>query len=73
MARYRFFNNNIEPSCSYCTQGQASADDQNILCTKKGVVQPDFFCKKFVYDPLKRIPKRLNKLPSFSLEDFSID
>ena len=63
---------NIEPKCEYCKHGSMSADGKNILCPKKGVLTPDFFCKKFCYDPIKRKPRKGPELPEFSPEDFSI-
>ena len=37
------------------------------------IVSPYYKCKKFRYDPLRRVPKRPPKLPAFSPEDFSLD
>ena len=45
-----------EPRCEYCLRGKLSADGETVLCTKKGVMNKDFSCKKFRYDPLKRVP-----------------
>lgn len=67
-----FFGDKISPACVYCELGHTASDKKMILCKKKGVVSPYYSCKKFVYAPLKRIPKRLPKLPSFSDEDFSL-
>ncbi len=66
------FGNNIEPACTYCQFGASSSDEQMLLCSKKGVVSPYYYCNKFVYCPTKRIPKRQPKLPTFSKEDFSL-
>lgn len=66
------FGENIEPACFYCLNGHQASDTAMILCTKTGPVSPTYKCKKFVYDPLKRIPKRQPKLPEFSPEDFEI-
>jgi hypothetical protein len=38
-----------EPRCEYCVIGKLSADGENILCPKKGVMNKDFSCKKFRY------------------------
>ena len=63
----------IEPACEICLLGRASCDKQHILCRWAGVVAPDHQCKKFRYDPLKRIPHRPPSLPHFSYEDFSLE
>ncbi len=68
----RLFGNNIEPACEYCSYGKKSQNDM-ILCSKLGITQPSYCCKKFDYDPLKRVPRRVNhRLPKYSPEDFKI-
>ena len=62
----------ISPSCSYCAYGKLSPDKETVLCKKKGIVEKDFACRKFVYDVLKRQPKRPKKLEKFNPEDFSL-
>ncbi|MBQ7638033.1 MAG: hypothetical protein IJS90_03935 [Clostridia bacterium] len=68
----KLIGNNIDPKCAYCVFGEITADGKNVLCPKKGVMQPDGSCKKFSYDPLKREPERPARLPEFSSEDFSL-
>ena len=54
-------------------KGRLSADGESVLCPKKGIMDKDFSCKRFRYDPLKRVPeKREPKLPEFSPDDFSL-
>lgn len=62
----------VEPKCEYCKHGRLSADNDKILCPKLGVLSRDFSCKKFSYDPLKRMPSALPVLPEFSPEDFEL-
>lgn len=63
-----------EPRCGYCLHGKLSADGNSVLCPKKGVMDKDSFCKKFRYDPLKRVPKIANPAAGFdfSPEDFEL-
>lgn len=49
------FRKQIEKKCSYCRYGTA-LEESEILCTKRGVVSADHKCRKFTYDPIKRIP-----------------
>ena len=49
-----------------------SASGETILCPKRGVVVPYYSCRKFFYSPLKRVPKRLPALPSYSEEEFKL-
>ena len=62
-----------EPRCAYCIRGKLSADKESVLCPKKGVMDKDFSCRKFRYDPLKRVPEAAKpRLPEFSPEDFEL-
>lgn len=71
--RQTLLNKNIAPACMYCAVGQLSCDGGTVLCTKKGVMQPDSHCRSFRYDPLKRVPRAKPKMPEYSAEDFSIE
>lgn len=51
------FRKKIEKMCAYCVHS-GKMSDEKCLCIKKGVVEPDYHCRKFKYDPLKRIPVR---------------
>lgn len=68
----RLFNENISPSCSYCVHGNNFIKQETVLCVKFGVVDAQNSCKKFKYDPLKRIPKTRKKTLEFNKNDFSI-
>lgn len=67
------FGQTIPPACEYCEKGRRAADPRMILCSKKGVVSPYYRCRKYVYDPLRRVPKRQPKLPTFSIDDFILN
>lgn len=67
------FRKKIERSCSYCAHGVTLENDQ-VLCAKKGLRTTADSCRKFRYDPCKRIPGKM-KAPDFSkyeAEDFSL-
>lgn len=55
------FRKDIEPSCSYCKHGTRLTAEQ-VGCLKKGIVPAYAMCRKFQYDPLKRVPERPRKL-----------
>jgi len=67
------FRKKIEKSCSYCARGTKLDEDQ-VLCTRKGVVSVDGKCWKFRYDPYKRIPAKPKALDfeKYNQEDFSL-
>ncbi len=57
-----YFGNGIAPSCSYCQFGDRSKDGDKVVCEKSGLVETDSSCKKWVYDPIKRIPKKQHEI-----------
>lgn len=67
------FRKKIENSCTYCRYGTA-LDDEQVLCTKRGVVKTDRKCRKFAYDPLKRVPMKAKPLDfaKYNEEDYSL-
>lgn len=62
----------IVPACEYCLHGRLSPDGENILCIKRGIMLPYSSCKKYSYDPLKRVPKRFAGFPQFDASDFKL-
>lgn len=67
------FRKKIERSCSYCLFG-ADIEDDKILCAKKGVKSAEDKCRKFKYDPCKRIPVKAKALDfsQYDKEDYSL-
>lgn len=67
------FRKKITRSCSYCKFSTKFSDSQ-VLCIKKGIVNQDKACRKFSYDPCKRIPLKVKALDFnlYSEEDFSL-
>lgn len=62
------FRKKIERSCSYCLYGTKLEDDQ-ILCSKKGIRSASAGCRKFKYDPCKRIPAKPKAMDFSRYED----
>lgn len=58
--------------CEICSFGIQLLDGSGILCKKTGIRLPDSSCKKFKYDPLKRVPRRAPEMMEFSKEDFEL-
>lgn len=70
----KYFDKKINPKCDYCQFGKRAKDGNKVLCEKKGLVNCDYSCGKFVYSPLKRIPvKQLNFVGSLADEDIYIE
>lgn len=57
--------------CVNCGRA-AEADDDHMLCTKKGLVEKGHVCGAFRYDPLKRTPAKAPVLRATDDMDFSL-
>lgn len=51
------FEKDIEPRCAYCKRG-AVLDEERVMCVKKGIVASGGSCRRFKYEPLKRVPPK---------------
>ena len=67
------FRKKIERPCAYCANGARLGGGQ-ILCAKKGLKTVDDQCRKFKYDPCKRIPPKPKAVDfsKYDNEDFSL-
>ncbi len=67
------FRKKIQKSCAYCQYG-TKLNDEQVLCIKKGVVAMEGKCRKFTYDPCKRIPVKAKALDfeKYNEEDYSL-
>ena len=59
------FRKKIDRYCSYCEYA-GKIDEDTMICTHCGVVPSEHHCRRFRYDPLKRIPGRAK---SVSVDD----
>lgn len=59
----------LPTACRFCEKACVLEGDETVLCTKNGIMPAEYSCKKYSYDPLKRVPRRLPALPSLSDED----
>ena len=67
------FRKKIQRSCSYCRRS-TKLNEEEVLCTKKGVRSMDGKCWRFRYDPCKRIPPKPKALnfSKYDQDDFSL-
>lgn len=67
------FRKKIARSCSYCKHATKFNEDL-VLCIKKGVTSAEKPCRKFSYDPCKRIPPRAKTLDfsQYTEDDFKL-
>ena len=67
-----FFDKNVRKSCMWCEHGVKSEYSNEIFCKKRGVVGLDNVCRKYRYDPLKRVPQNQEISKEFKSDDFII-
>lgn len=67
------FRRKMPRSCSYCQYGTLLEDGQ-ILCIKKGIRTLENPCRRFKYDPCKRVPRKPKALDfsKYDGEDYSL-
>lgn len=70
---HMLFRKKIERSCTYCLYG-AKLDEDTVLCAKRGVRNVENPCRKFKYDPCKRVPMKAKALDfsKYESEDYSL-
>lgn len=51
-----------ERFCALCRFASEIATTEDMLCSRKGVVPKEYHCRRFIYDPLKRVPKKPPRL-----------
>lgn len=73
MSDKKYFQNDLPKICAHCLYGTSYNGDENIYCSKKGVVEKFYHCIKYKYDPLKRNPQNTKPTQKFKAEDFSLD
>ena len=52
-----------EKYCAYCEHSSPSYESDKVLCDIKGIVLATYKCRKFRYDPQKRVPAKKILLP----------
>lgn len=67
------FRKRMERSCAYCVYG-TKLDEDTVLCIKRGTKSIDSKCRKFKYDPCKRVPLKAKALDFSQYEslDYSL-
>ena len=68
------FRKKMPRSCTTCLHSAVFNEDQYI-CIKRGVVENTFSCRKYRYDPCKRIPPAVKapQFEKFTDDDFKLE
>ena len=64
--------NEIEKYCKFCENAKTLSDGDTMLCDRFGIVSASHKCRRFIYDPMKREPKRLKQDPQLEYVDTDI-
>lgn len=72
MSDSKFFDSSISPMCAYCLHGSPLSGGTEVFCIKKGMVDPMDACRKYKYDPLKRVPKTRDIGRDYDPTDFKL-
>ena len=67
------FRKKMQRSCTCCEFGTV-LNDEEVLCMKRGIVPVEKPCRKFRYDPFKRVPVKAKALDfsKYDSDDFSL-
>lgn len=72
MPTVRLFGNRITPACKYCEECFQKTDEAYVLCSKNGIVGADYACRKYRYDPIKRVPAKPVLNMDYNEDDFKL-
>ena len=62
-------NHEITEICAFCEYAKCLHDESTMLCEKRGIVNSDYYCRRFVYDTLKRSPTLPPPILKFEFEE----
>lgn len=67
------FRKKMPRYCVYCVHA-GKLSEHEMICRKKGVVAAADQCRRFQYDPLKRVPARPQppRFDKFTSQDFTL-
>ena len=67
------FRKKMPRSCTTCLHS-ANLSEHQLLCIKHGVVENSYSCRKYRYDPCKRVPSKPKAMDfsQYEKEDYSL-
>jgi len=73
MSAQKLFGNRVTPACKYCRHNLKYIEkDDTCFCPKKGVVAGGYKCRAYIYDPLKRSPRKTTEKRDYKEEEFAL-
>ncbi len=72
MPKHELFGKHIDPACCYCEHSTPTQNAALLRCRFQGNVDAAASCRRFRYDPLRRVPTRQVVLPHYDEEEFKL-
>ncbi len=66
----KMFNKDIIKKCAHCLHSTPLANSGEMACKIKGIVFDYDLCRKYKYDPLKRVPKTTKLADNYVPDNF---
>lgn len=66
----KIFRQKVEPACCYCSHAIAITETNVTCARKKKFMDLDSKCRRFQYDPLKRVPAKQKALDFSKYEQY---
>ena len=66
------FNKKLPRACAWCVYGKPSDYSDEVFCSKNGITNKTDCCRKYSYDPLKRVPAKNRPADGYKPEDFEL-
>lgn len=68
----KMFNKDIVKKCAHCQNSLPLSNSDEMACKIRGIVNSDDLCRKYKYDPLKRVPNAQKIADDYSTDDFEL-
>lgn len=70
--KQRILGGAIEPNCRYCRYNSADEHDPDDQVKCPNYTEGAECCRRYEYDPTKRVPKNTPRLGNYTQDDFSL-
>ena len=68
----KLFDKSIPAACGYCSNARLLSGGAEVFCMKKGLKSLHDSCRRYEYDPLKRVPTVKDIGRDYNPEDFKL-
>lgn len=68
--KQHIFGDTVEPDCAYCRFNSSPEGGEEVSCPNWS--EEKSHCRRYQYDPTRRVPKGAPKLRQYNQEDFTL-